>query len=179
MENVWVPIAVALLGNGMTLAVLLISTNSARANARAWQESEDGRIETARHDVRVQLARSQYEKLARLRQGPYVECFQEYRKAALVIHAAGYAQADLPIDWQLPAYEALLQLEVFAEWETRVAARAAYSALFHWGFTGPFNYESEQEQAFDAARDAFLVAIRHDLGIEVDDNRISEADVVR
>ena len=179
MANLWVPLAIALLSNGMTLVVLLISTRNARLNEAARQSSEDRRLEAGRHDLRVQLAIDQHEKLAHLRQDPYVRCFQEFRKTSVVVHDAGYANEELPADWQLAAYEAVLQLEVFADWNTREAAHDAYSALYSWGAAGPFNHESEQERLFNRARDSFLIAIRHDLRIEVDENRLSEADVVR
>ena len=179
MENVWVPIAIALLGNGMTLVVLLLSNRNAQRNEQARQEREDGRLEKSRHDLRVQLAIARDERLVDLRKGPYVECFQVFRETSLAIHSAGYAQEQLPSGWQLPAYQALLRLEVFAEWETRRATHAAYSALYAWGAAGPFDYESEQEKEYDAARDEFLIALRHDLRIQVDENRLDEADIVR
>ena len=179
MENVWVPIAIALLGNGMTLVVLLLSNRNAQRNEQARQEREDGRLEKSRLDLRVQLAIARDERLADLRKGPYVECFQVFRETSLAIHNAGYAQEQLPFGWQLPAYQALLRLEVFAEWETRRAGHAAYLALYAWGAAGPFAYESEEEREYDAARDEFLIALRHDLRIQVDENRLDEADIVR
>lgn len=126
----------------------------------------------------MQLALTRDEKLASVRQAPYIEFYQELRKASLLVHDAGYAHDKLPSDRQLAAYEAALRLEVFATWETRVAAFAAYTSLTRWGDSGPFEYESEDELAFDNARASLLVAMRHDLRIEVDENRLSEADII-
>lgn len=179
MESFWVPIAVALLGNGMTLLVLLISTRASRSNEYARQTREDDRLEKSRHDQRVEQALARDSKLAALRQDPYVACFQELRKASVAVHEAGYANEKLSFGWQFAAYEAVLRLEVFATWETRTEAFHAYDSLWRWGDAGPFGYESDEELAFDKARAEFLVAIRHDLRIEIDDNRLSEADIIR
>jgi hypothetical protein len=163
----------------MTLLVLLVSTRAARQAELDRQAKEDDRLEKSRHDLRVQRAQDKREQLADLRQAPYVECYQELRRTSVEVHETGYGFGTLPFTWNLRAYESVLRLEIFAEWETRVAANAAYSALYRWGEAGPFDYESDEEIAFQAANEAFLIAIRHDLRIEVDENRLSQADIIR
>jgi hypothetical protein len=65
----------------------------------------------------------------------------------------------------------LNRLEVYSTRETYFAANQAYAALWRWGDSGERGYESAPEIAYTGALAKYLVAIRHDLGIETDESR--------
>lgn len=58
------------------------------------------------------------------------------------------------------------------------AADVAYTALYAWGHAGQKDYESEEEIAFERARNLFLIVARHDLAIEMDENRLNETSII-
>lgn len=178
--TIWVQIVIALVANATTVVVLLISNAAGRARERERDLREDARLEKSRHDQRVQWARESHTRLSELRRPIYLEFYQRLRSTALAVYNAGLEeQPSMEPNWQLPAYESLLRLQIVADPETYAAASRAYSALQRWGDNGPSDWESKEQTAFDEARDSYLGAIRHDLGIELDDGRLSASDIIR
>jgi hypothetical protein len=172
-------LVIALVGNAVSITVVVMSNVSASRREQRRLDREDDRLERQRHDARVRLAREAAWRVIDVQREYYVDFYMELRAASLVIHAAGYAGDPIPPNWQLPAYDSLMRLRVFASLSTYEAAEDAYNALYRWGALDGVAYESDEELEYDSALDAYLVAVRHDLGIEIDTNRLSEADVIR
>jgi hypothetical protein len=180
VNEIWVPIAIALFGNGVAIAIVLLSNAQAAKMERTRQDREDERLEKSRHDLRVTSAMERRRYMQEAQKQYYLQLHQELKAAARVVHEAGY-QIGPPLEflWNVPAFDALNRLEVYASPETYDAAHEAYSALWEWGDSGQGGYESPQEIEYDRALAKYLIAIRHDLGVEVDEGRLSADDVIR
>lgn len=116
-------------------------------------------------------------KVGEVQRAYYVSFYSELRKAALAIHDAGY-EIGPPLDefaWQLPAYDSLENLRVFASPGTFKQAEAAYNALYRWGAADRTDYESDEEIEFNTRLDDYLTAVRADIGIvETDSGNIAD-----
>lgn len=122
----WVPIAIALLGNAVAVAIVIVTNRAAVHREQLRQRHESRRWD--RDDAwRVSEMQREY----------YLTLYSELRKASLAVHDAGYGlRPPLPFGWQLPAYEALINLRVFGTPGAYVAGTEAYDTLWKWGDSG-------------------------------------------
>lgn len=175
MTSVTATLLVAIVANITTVVVLVMSNRSARRRDEAREAREDARLERQRSDQREQWDREAMRRRADLRIDPHVDFYQELRRASLAIHNARYRIGPtLGFGWQLPAYEALQRLRVFASEPVWDAASAAYSALWKWGAESErygeavqdLGFESEAEGVYDDLLDDYLRAVRNELDFE-------------
>lgn len=155
MDQIWVPIAIALFGNAVAVLIVLLTNRDAVKREEARQAHEAKR-----------WAREDAWKVGEVQRGYYVAFYGELRTAAVAIHNAGYGIGKpLTFGWQEPSYNALQTLRVFASPGTLEYAEAAYSALYRWGDADPVDYETREEVEFDSRLSEFLEAVRTDVGM--------------
>lgn len=160
IDEVWVPIAIALFGNAVAVTIVILTNRAAikREEARELHESRRWEREDAWRVGEVQ-------------RGYYLAYFHALRKTAIAIHDAGYEIGPpLEFGWQEEAANALHDLHVFASPDTLAQAEAVYAALYRWGDAERTDYESDEEIDYDHSLEDFLAAVRADIGI-VDTNR--------
>ncbi len=168
MQNIWVPIFIALFGNAVAVLIVLLTNKQTINREEARQKQEDIRLEKMQEDTRTQRQQEERWRVIDLQKDYYVSLYQELRAASLAVHNAGYGLGpQLEFSWNLPAFEALLRLRVFASESAYDAAEEAYTALWLWGDSGPTDYESKEEITYSSALRDYVVAVRRDLGIEV------------
>lgn len=137
-----------------------------RENLRWQREREHQRELWAREDSRRTFDQ---------KREVYVDFHQQLRVASLAIFDLLYKQGPpLGDGWQLPLYESLLRVRIFGSREVSIAASHAYQTSFDWGGTQPHEateivgvLSSPGEEEQEAAIEAYLEAMRHDLGIEM------------
>jgi hypothetical protein len=179
VNQIWVPIAIALFGNAVAILVVILTNRQTIKRDEARQDRQDARLERLRRDGRVQRAVDNRWRIIELQRDYYVDFHKELRAASLAIHDAGYEIGPkLEFGWNLSVYESLIRLQVFASEATFEAASEANTRLWRWGESGEGGYESDLEIAYDKAFDQFLIAVRHDLGIEIDEDRLSADDII-
>lgn len=163
----WVLLVVALLGvsgsiAGTVVGVLLTQRRSDRREDERWT-----RERAREHDV---WAREDARRTFDERRNCYMDFLQQLREVALATHNAGYELGPgLEFGWNLPLYESLLRLRVFASPNVAHAAQNAYDAAWTWGDAGgSVNEESfhEGQQRFDETETEVLAVIRADLGVD-------------
>ena len=164
---VWVPVAIAVLGvagsvTGTVVGVVLTQRRSDRREDERWaRERARERAAWAREDARRTFDQ---------RRDCYIDFLQHVRKAALATYNAGYELGPaLEFGWNLPLYESLLRLRVFATPETVKAAAEAYDAVWTWGDAGGTVNDArfhDGQDRFDAAETNLLAVVRADLGVE-------------
>ncbi len=76
---------------------------------------------------------------------------------------------ELPEGWQTEAFHRLRAVELYASPETARLAGEAYGAAWEWGHRARHGRDDERlhddQEAFDAAEDAFVTALRSDLHV--------------
>jgi hypothetical protein len=83
-----------------------------------------------------------------------------------------HQESELPYEWNLPAFQKLQHLELYASSEVSLAAAEAYATCWHWGNTTVFSeddaqfYELQEENDKDVGK--LLTAIRADLAVRRD-----------
>lgn len=165
IDQVWVPIAIALFGNTVAVTIVILTNRAAvkREEAREQQESRRWERENAW-------------RIGEVQRGYYLAYFHSLRKTAIAIHNAGY-EIGPPLDfgWQEEAANALHDLKVFASPNTLAQAEAVYSALYRWGDAERTDYESEEEIDYGHTLEDFVAAVRADIGIVETDRRVRSA----
>ncbi len=82
--------------------------------------------------------------------------------------------AELPEGWQTETFHRLRAVELYASPETARLAGEAYSATWRWGYKARSGRDDEQfynhHDAFDAADQAFVAALRRDLHVPGEDD---------
>lgn len=168
----WVLLVVALLGvagsvTGTVLGVLLTQRRSDRREDQRW----------TRERVREQdaWAREDAKRTFDQRRDSYIDFSQHLRAAALAVHNAGYELGPaLEFGWNLPLYESLLRLRVFASPRAADAAQHAYDAAWRWGDAAGSvrdDHFHDNESKFDQAELDLLSVIRTDLGVDAGDTQ--------
>jgi hypothetical protein len=112
VNDIWVPIAIALFGNAVVVAIVLISNRQATKTERSRQDREDVRLEKSRQDIRAAHAMEQQRLLRDMQKGIYLEFHQLLRQTALVVHNASYDfesgnEYEIGLDWNQAAFESL------------------------------------------------------------------------
>jgi hypothetical protein len=168
----WVPLLVAAMGLIATLLGTIMGTVLAAARA---ERREDVRWQRERERQQEMWSREDRQRTFDQKRDAYIDFHQRLRVAELAIHDMIYKQGPaLSGGWQLPLYESLLRIRIFATPEVAKAAGDAYRATFDWGnaqpsdvteIKGVFYSDSEEEQ--EVAVEAYLAAIRRDLGVEL------------
>lgn len=179
VDQIWAPIVVALFGNAVAIVIVLLSNHQAVQREEARQDREDARLKLLRHDARVQRAGDDQRRVIELRKDYYIDLYREFRKTSLAVHNAGYEIGPkLEFGWNLPMYEALIRLRVFASDAAYQAASEANTRLWRWGDSHEGGFESDLEIAYDEALESYLRAVRHDLGIAIDEDRLNVDNLV-
>lgn len=155
IDQIWVPIAIALFGNTVAVLIVVLTNRAAVRREEARQAHELKR-----------WTREAAWKVGEVQRAYYVAFYSELRKTALALHDAGYEIGPpLKFGWQFPAYEALENLRVFASSDSLKHTEAVYSALYRWGAADRTDYESDEEIEFSTRLDGYLTAVRADIGI--------------
>jgi hypothetical protein len=146
---------IALFGNAVAVLIVVLTNRAAISREESRQTHESRRWQ-----------REDAWRIGEVQRGYYVDYYAELRAASMAVHDAGY-KIGPPLDfgWQLPAYEALMRLRVFATSSTFAAADKVYDALWAWGDSGRGGYVTEEEEHFDAALEGYLRAVRTDIGV--------------
>lgn len=157
----WVPLVIAVLGvlgsiGGTVLGVVITQRRSDRRDALQWTRM--------REREREQLAREDSLRTFDQRRVSYLE-FEELLKTTALAVSDTRSRSQLDEEWQVPVFQSLLKLQVFATPATTAAAEAAYDALLRWGETTSEANSYHAEAAYDKAHDQYLSHIRKDLGI--------------
>jgi len=139
------------------LGVVITQRNSDRREALQWTRM--------REREREQWAREDSLRTFEQRKACYLEFEEQLRSAALAVSDTRSRSA-LEQEWQVPVFQSLLRLQVFATSETTTAAVDAYEALLRWSETSGAN-SYHAEVAYDKAHDQYLAAIRKDLRIDI------------
>jgi hypothetical protein len=147
---------------GTVVGVVLAQRRSDRREDVRWaRERVREREGWAREDARRTFDQ---------RRDCYIDFLQNVRKAALAAYNAGYELGQaLESGWNLPLYESLLRLLVFASPEAAKAAEEAYDAVWTWGDAGGTVNDArfhDGQDRFDAAETNLLAVVRADLGVE-------------
>lgn len=143
--------------SGTVLGVVITQRRSDRREDLQWARM--------REREREQLAREDSLRTFDQRRIAYMEFEEQLRSAALAV-SDRRSRSELDEEWQVPVFQSLLRLQVFATPETTAAAVAAYDALLRWSETGdPDSYHAEV--AYDKAHDQYLSGIRKDLHIDI------------
>jgi hypothetical protein len=179
LDPIVLALTIALVGNAVSIFVVVLSNVSASRREQRRLDREDERLERQRLDARVRLARENQWRVIDVQRDYYVDFYQRCREVAVLLHDAGYSGEALAFDWQLPPFESLIRLRVFASDHAYQCAEAVYNALYRWGAEGLGDYETEEAIAYDATLDPFLAATRHDLGIQMNANLLTEDDIIR
>jgi hypothetical protein len=158
----WVPLVIAVLGVlgtvvGTVLGVVLTQRRSDRREDLQWTHM--------REREREQLAREDSLRTFDQRRIAYLEFEELLRTAALAVSDTR-SRSELDEEWQVPVFQSLLRLQVFATPATTAAAVAAYDALLRWGETTSEANSYHSEAAYDTAHDQYLAGIRKDLRID-------------
>ncbi len=155
INQIWVPIAIALFGNAVAVTIVILTNRAAVKREEARQTHEARR-----------WAREDAWKMGEVQRGYYLAYFHALRKTSIAIHNAGYEIGPaLEFGWQEEAAGALHDLDVFASPDTLRYAKAVYSTLYRWGAAERTDYESEEEIEYDQMLDGFLAAVRADIGV--------------
>jgi hypothetical protein len=92
------------------------------------------------------------------------------RATAIAVWDAGYEIGpSVEFGWQLPLFDSLNRLRLFATPEGAAAADDAYDALWRWGDANATVNEDafhDGNDAYDAAQEQFLRVVRSDMGVE-------------
>lgn len=165
-DEIWVPIAIALFGNAVAVIIVILTNRAAVRREEARQQHESTR-----------WAREDAWKVGEVQRGYYLAYFHALRETALAIHNAGYEIGPpLEFGWQESAFEALLNLRVFASSDSLMHANAVYDALYSWGSAERTNYESDEEVEFEDRLQHFLTAVRADIGVVDSNQRVGSTD---
>jgi len=92
--------------------------------------------------------------------------FEELLRTAALAVSDTRSRSELDEEWQVPVFQSLLRLQVFATPATTIAAVAAYDALLRWGETTSEENSYHSEAVYDKAHEQYLVRIRKDLRID-------------
>jgi hypothetical protein len=175
MTPLWVPLVVAAAGLVGTLGgVWLTQRRADRREEVAWnRERERERERWEREDER-ERARWEREDAARTfdhRRDAYTEFYESLRDMAFAAynHGMGLRDEEELGEWQLPTYQKLQHLHVYATPAVAEAAGDAYSAAWHWGANTAFGRDDaafyERQDQYDSTEDELLARVRADLSI--------------
>jgi hypothetical protein len=164
-----------------------------RATAR-----EDARWDREREREQDLWAREDAARTFNVRRDAYLDFYKELRRTAETVFDASL-ESGPPLDreWQAQLWSSLLDLDVFASGRVRQAARSAYYACWWWGL-GVIDVREQREgdgkvargdegahegrgrdkdeEAYHAAHEVLLAAIRDELGVSRLDAHRSETD---
>jgi hypothetical protein len=167
---------------GTVSAALLTQRRSDRRESLAWERE--------REREREAWAREDRARTFEHRRKAYADFYEALRAMTLRVYNHGMGLGDLgteelPEGWQLPAYERLLGLQLYASEPTYLAASEAYSAAWSWGYKTRPPTAARQEDIdvlgdhvdvadgffegqieVDEAADVLLALIRADLNVD-------------
>ncbi len=159
-------LVIAVLGLISTLlGVVITQRSSDRREALQWIRM--------REREREQWAREDSLRTFEQRRISYLEFEEQLRFAALAVSDTRSRSA-LEEEWQVPVFQSLLRLQVFATPETTATAVDAYEALLRWSEANDVN-SYHAEAAYDTAHDQYIAAIRKDLRIDIRGTEVDQS----
>lgn len=165
----WVPLAVAGLG---FLGTIIGTVTGVFITQRRSDRREDARWERERDHERELWKREDSARTFDHRREVYTNFYERLKSDARAVYYAGMGLGPAldEFDWQIPLYDLVLKLEVFATAETAELAKSAYNALWQWGVKTKHGVDDEgfydRQAVYDERESEFLEVLRRDLAIE-------------
>jgi hypothetical protein len=158
--------ALGLLGTlgGTVTGVVITQARSDKRDALNWERQRQREHEAWQREDAARTFEHRREV--------YGAFYESLRETSLRVYNHGMGLTDeerseLPFDWQLPLFERLLRLNLYATSSVRDAAQGAYSGVYRWGAATRLAADDDDfyanQEAADEAEDEFLNAIRADL----------------